>query len=268
MPPAPPAGPDEPSPALVPDADMPPGDPDAPLDPYESFCNLFWTAVAIDKVDLITGDSNQAGQLVKAGAPLADYNNSLLVQCLEAVVKKVNEQCSPIERVTFQVISNTKAKEYVKMREAQQWRNECGCDGLVAFSLVYGFKQDSVQKLRSLDEYATAQSYKGPAKAFECTFFSKERAKYLAPVDVGIRQSSKDWHVPLLGHIGAFTMEIGRRRKLKSARPAKGKGKTADYRTKGQEKGRFVKGKGKYTDAKGTKGKGKYADYRNKGKGW
>ena len=36
MPPAPPAGPDEPPPALVPDVNMPPGDPDAPLDPYDS----------------------------------------------------------------------------------------------------------------------------------------------------------------------------------------------------------------------------------------
>ena len=71
----------------------------------EIFCDIFWTAIAIDKVDLIAGDSNQAGQLVK-GAPLVDYNNSLLVQCLEAVVKKVNEQCSPIERVIFQAISN------------------------------------------------------------------------------------------------------------------------------------------------------------------
>ena len=153
------------------------------------------------------------------------------------------------------------------MMEAQQWTNESDTDGLVAYCVVYGFKQDSVQKLRSLDEYATAQSYKGPAKAFECAFFSKERAKYLAPVDVGIRQSSTDWHVPLPGHIGAFTTETGRRRKLKSARPAnKGKGKTAaDFRNNCQEKGRYVKGKGKYTDAKG---KGKYADYRTKGKGW
>ena len=234
----------------------------------EIFCNIFWTAIAIDKVDLITGDSNQAGQLVKSGAPLGDYNNSLLVHCLEAVVNKVNEQCPPIERVTFQAISNTKAREYVKMMEAQQWTNESETDGLVAYCIVYGFKQDSVQKLRSLDDYATAQSYKGPAKAFECTFFSKERAKYLAPVDVGFRSSSTDWHVPLLVHIGAFTTETGRRRKLKSARlVTKGKGKTAaDLRNKGQEKGRYVKGKGKYTDAKG--GKGKYADYRNKGKGW
>ena len=171
--------------------------------------------------------------------------------------------------MTFQVISNTKAKEYVKMMEAQKWTKESECDGLIAFSIVYGFKQDSIQKIRSLDEYAADQTYKGPAKAMECTFFSKERAKYLAPVDVGIRQSSTDWHVPLLGHIGAFALETGRRRKLKSARPAaKGKGKTAaDYRPKGQEKGRYVKGKGKYTDAKG-KAKGKYADYRNKGKGW
>ena len=235
----------------------------------EIFCNLFWTALAIDKVDLITGDSNQAGQLVKSGAPLADYNNSLLVQCMEAVVTKLNEQCPPVERVTFQVISNTKAKEYVKMMEAQKWTKESECDGLVAFSIVYGFKQDSIQKIRSLDEYATDQTYRGPAKAMECTFFSKERAKYLAPIDVGIRQSSTDWHVPLLGHIGAFALETGRRRKLKSARPAaKDKGKAAaDYRPKGQEKGRYVKGKGKYTDAKG-KAKGKYADYRYKGKGW
>ena len=235
----------------------------------EIFCNLFWTAVAIDKVDLITGDSNQAGQLVKSGAPLADYNNSLLVQCMEAVVTKLNEQCPPVERVTFQVISNTKAKEYVKMMEAQKWTKEADCDGLIAFCIVYGFKQDSIQKIRSLDEYATDQTYRGPAKAFECTFFSKERAKYLAPIDVGIRQSSTDWHVPLLGHIGAFALETGRRRKLKSARPAaKGKGKTAAaFRPKGQEKGRYVKGKGKYTDAKG-KAKGKFADYRNKGKGW
>ena len=80
----------------------------------EIFYNVFWTAIAIDKVDLIIGDSNQAGQLVKAGANLVDYNNSLLVQCLEAVTNKVNEQCPPIERVTFQAISNTKAKEYAR----------------------------------------------------------------------------------------------------------------------------------------------------------
>ena len=145
----------------------------------EIFCNLFWTAVAIDKVDLITGDSNQAGQLVKSGAPLVDYNNSLLVQCMEAVVTKVNEQCPPVERVTFQVISNTKAKEYVKMMEAQKWTKETECDGLIAFCIVYGFKQDSVQKIRSLDEYAADRTYREPAKAFECTFFSKENISLL-----------------------------------------------------------------------------------------
>ena len=68
--------------------------------------------------------------------------------------------------------------------------------------------------------------------------------------------------------IGAFATEAGKRRKLKTRKPVpKGKGKTAaDFR----EKGRHVKGKGKYTDAKGgpKSGKGKYADYRNKGKGW
>ena len=79
---------------------------------------------------------------MKAGAPLVDYNNSLLVQCMEAVVTKLNEQCPPVERVTFQVISNTKAKEYVKIMEAQKWTKESDCDGLVAFSIVYGFKQD------------------------------------------------------------------------------------------------------------------------------
>ena len=141
----------------------------------EIFCNLFWTAVAIDKVDLITGDSNQAGQLVKSGAPLVDYNNSLLVQCMEAVVTKVNEQCPPVERVTFQVISNTKAKEYVKMMEAQKWTKETECDGLIAFCIVYGFKQDSVQKIRSLDEYAADRTYRGPAKAFERTFLQGTR---------------------------------------------------------------------------------------------
>ena len=54
---------------------------------------------------------------------------------------------------------------------------------------------------------------------------------------------------------------------LSQRRSSLGKGKTAaDFREKDREKGRFVKGKGKYADAKG--GKGKYADYRNKGKGW
>ena len=115
---------------------------------------------------------------MKSGAPLADYNNSLLVQCMEAVVTKLNEQCPPVERVTFQVISNTKAKEYVKMMEAQKWTKESECDGLIAFSILYGFKHvigmpgDPVP----LDEYAQPRSYKGSAKAMECTFCVQERS--------------------------------------------------------------------------------------------
>ena len=80
------------------------------------------------------------------------------------------------------------------------WAQQTESDGLVAYCMVYGFKQSSIQKLRSLDQYYTAQQYTGPAKTSECPFFSKERAKYLGPIDVGIKTSSADWHVPLMGH--------------------------------------------------------------------
>ena len=68
----------------------------------------------------------------------------------------MNEGQSPLDRVTFQVISNTKSREYVKMMEAQTWTEGDEGDGLVGFCMVYGFKQSSIQKLRSIDHYVAA----------------------------------------------------------------------------------------------------------------
>ena len=149
--------------------------------------------MAIDKVDLITANSNQAGQLIKAESLIVDNNNSLRVQCREAVVNKVNEQAHPCDRVTFQVISNTKAQEYVKMME--------------------GFKQDSIKKLRTLDMYMPTSI---PARRGRVSVSRRSVRNISTP---SMSEYSTDWHVPLMGHISALHTAGEKRRKLKSARP-------------------------------------------------
>ena len=55
--------------------------------------------------------------------------------------------------------------------------------------MVYVYKQGSIKKQRTLDLYSNAQQYTGPARQSERLLFSKERAKYLDAIDVGIRSS-------------------------------------------------------------------------------
>ena len=57
----------------------------------QQWYSILWTSIAVDKVDLILGDSNQAGRYIKRDATFCDYNDSILVQCIEAILSRIND---------------------------------------------------------------------------------------------------------------------------------------------------------------------------------
>ena len=62
-----------------------------PVSFRQQWYSILWTIIAVDKVDLLLGDSNQAGQYIKWDATFCDYNNSILVQCIEAILNHIND---------------------------------------------------------------------------------------------------------------------------------------------------------------------------------
>ena len=54
----------------------------------------------------------------------------------------------PVERVTHQAISNTKAREYVLMMEAQSWSQENEADALVG----YGHQTSTLRRMFAKDD--------------------------------------------------------------------------------------------------------------------
>ena len=112
-------------------------------------------------------------------------------------------------------------------------------DGLVAYLFAYGTKQSAIPKMRQLDGFADQSNFSGDVHQKAAVFMSKERSKYIQPIDAGMPESSHDWHVPLLGMIGPALGEGQTRARQSQTRPAnpdragthaKSKGKTKDWK--------------------------------------
>ena len=114
-----------------------------------------------------------------------------MIDLLERFLNQLNESRDQLTRITYNVVSNTQAGEYIK---SLQGATNASCDCLLTISLCYG-KQTVVAEDR-----ATRQSDNTDESAFsdEILLNDIEQPKHLLVYDLGLKDSDCDFHSPLL----------------------------------------------------------------------
>ena len=79
----------------------------------------------------------------------SDFRTSIMIDIPERFLQQINLHRSPINRITYNVVSSTMASEYIRSMEGK----EANCDSMVLISLCYG-KQVAVSEARGREESA------------------------------------------------------------------------------------------------------------------
>ena len=116
-----------------------------------------------------------------------------MIDIPERFLQQINLHRSPINRITYNVVSSTMASEYIRSMEGK----EANCDSMVLISLCYG-KQVAVSEARGREESASADGLVGPAFSDEVMLNDVEQLKHLLPYDLGLAEKDCAYHSPLL----------------------------------------------------------------------
>ena len=116
-----------------------------------------------------------------------------MIDILERFLQQINIHRSPINRITYNVVSSTTAAEYIRSMEG----NDGDCDSMLLISLCYG-KQTAVTEARAKEDSASADGYAGSAFSDEVLLNDVEQLKHLLPYDMGLAEKDCAWHSPLL----------------------------------------------------------------------
>ena len=116
-----------------------------------------------------------------------------MIDILERFLQQINIHRSPINRITYNVVSSTTAAEYIRSMEG----NDGDCDSMLLISLCYG-KQTAVTEARAKEDSASADGFAGSAFSDEVLLNDVEQLKHLLPYDMGLAEKDCAWHSPLL----------------------------------------------------------------------
>ena len=116
-----------------------------------------------------------------------------MIDILERFLQEINLQRSPLNRISYNVVSSTQAIQYLRSMEGKS----ADCDSMLLISLCYG-KQTVISEERGKEESASAEEVAGPAIGDEIVLTDVEQLKYLLTYDLGLRETDATWHSPLL----------------------------------------------------------------------
>ena len=116
-----------------------------------------------------------------------------MIDILERFLQQINLHRSPINRITYNVVSSTTAADYIRSMSGE----DADCDSMLLISLCYG-KQIAVTEARAKEDSASADGFSGSAFSDEILLNDVEQLKHLLPYDVGLAEKDCAWHSPLL----------------------------------------------------------------------
>lgn len=104
----------------------------------------FVAAAIASQCDYITGAGNLFAQRAFKAELCNDFHTCILTDILERTLEASNRERTYAQRITYQVVSSTQHKEWVK----SQMRLDNDSDCMIAFSICYG-KQVAIQQERA-----------------------------------------------------------------------------------------------------------------------
>ena len=116
-----------------------------------------------------------------------------MIDILERFLQQINLHRSPINRLTYNVVSSTTAADYIRSMSGEV----ADCDSLLLISLCYG-KQTAITEARAKEDSASADGFSGSAFSDEVMLNDVEQLKHLLPYDLGLAEKDCAWHSPLL----------------------------------------------------------------------
>ena len=165
-------------------------------DAYKETCEA-WLAFVSNAIehqcDFMTGDGNLFSQRSFKSDCHSDYRTCIMLDILERFLQQINSARSPLNRITYNVVSSTAAGEYIRSMSGE----DADCDSMILISLCYG-KQTAVTESRAKEDSASADGYTGSAFSNEILLTDVEQYKHLIPQDFGLRETDCAWHSPLM----------------------------------------------------------------------
>jgi len=116
-----------------------------------------------------------------------------MIDILERFLQQINLHRSPINRLTYNVVSSTTAADYIRSMQGE----DADCDPMLLISLCYG-KQIAVTEARAKEDSASADGFVGSAFSDEVMLNDVEQLKHLLSYDLGLAEKDCAWHSPLL----------------------------------------------------------------------
>ena len=163
---------------------------------YKETCQkwLQFVASCIEhQCDFLSGDGNLFAQRSFKADDHSDYRTCILIDILERFLQQINLHRSPINRITYNVVSSTTAADYIRSMRG----DDADCDSMLLISLCYG-KQIAVTEARAKEESASADGFAGSAFSDEVMLNDVEQLKHLMAYDLGLAEKDCAWHSPLL----------------------------------------------------------------------
>ena len=128
---------------------------------YQETCQKWLSFVAScveHQCDFLSGDGNLFAQRSFKSDDHSDFRTCIMIDILERFLQQINLHRSPINRITYNVVSSTTAAEYIRSMEG----NDGDCDSMLLISLCCG-KQTAVTEARAKEDSASADGYAGSA---------------------------------------------------------------------------------------------------------
>ena len=156
-----------------------------------------------------------------------------MIDILERFLQQINLHRSPINRITYNVVSSTTAADYIRSMRG----DDADCDSMLLISLCYG-KQIAVTEARAKEESASADGFAGSAFSDEVMLNDVEQLKHLMAYDLGLAEKDCAWHSPLLAYAQLKALKNMRIRSKESEdkRREKWMQKTQGYLDKREER--------------------------------
>ena len=163
---------------------------------YQETCQKWLSFIAScveHQCDFLSGDGNLFAQRSFKSDDHSDYRTCIMIDILERFLQQINLHRSPINRITYNVVSSTTAADYMRSMQGE----DADCDSKLLISLCYG-KQIAVTEARAKEDSASADGFAGSAFSDEVMLNDVEQLKHLLSFDLGLAEKDCAWHSPLL----------------------------------------------------------------------
>ena len=167
-------------------------------DAYAEACQKWLSFIANcieHQCDFLSEDGNQFAQRSFKKDEHSDFRTSIMIDILERFLQQINLHRSPINRITYNVVSSTMASECIRSMEGEN----ANCDSMILISLCYG-NQVGVSEARGKEDSASADGIAGSAFDDEGMLNDVEQLKHLLPYDLGLAEKDCAYHSPLLAY--------------------------------------------------------------------